>query len=74
MYPKADIPIVSLSISPNLSFTKQYEIGKSLSSLKEDNVLIIGSGGLVHNLDHIQYICMLLKDGPFSFRSGWKRK
>ena len=55
MYPKAEIPVVSLSINPNLSFKRQYEIGKSLSSLREENVLIIGSGGLVHNLEHIQY-------------------
>ena len=55
MYPKADIPVISLSINPNLSFQRQYEIGKSLASLKEENVLIIGSGGLVHNLEHIQY-------------------
>ena len=44
-----------LSINPNLSFKRQYEIGKSLSSLREENVLIIGSGGIVHNLEHIQY-------------------
>ena len=55
MYPNADIPVVSLSINPNLSFKRQYEIGKALMSLKEENVLIIGSGGLVHNLEHIQY-------------------
>ena len=55
MYPNADIPVVSLSINPNLSFKRQYEIGKALTSLREENVLIIGCGGLVYNLEHIQY-------------------
>lgn len=55
MYPYADIPVVSISINPKLSFIRQYEIGKSLASLKEENVLIIGSGGLVHNEEYIQY-------------------
>lgn len=55
MYPNADIPVVSISINPSLSFKRQYEIGKSLMSLKEENVLIIASGGLVHNLEHIQH-------------------
>ncbi|MEH6948821.1 dioxygenase family protein [Peribacillus asahii] len=55
MYPEADIPVVSLSINPTLSLAKQYEIGKSLAALKEENVLIIASGGIVYNLDHIQY-------------------
>lgn len=55
MYPNADIPVVSLSINSNLSFKRQYEIGQALASLREENVLIIGSGGLVYNLEHIQY-------------------
>ncbi|MGE6376304.1 dioxygenase family protein [Peribacillus muralis] len=54
MYPAADIPIVSLSINPELPLNKQYEIGKALAELKEENVLIIGSGGIVHNFTHIQ--------------------
>ncbi|WP_407407721.1 dioxygenase [Peribacillus sp.] len=54
MYPKADIPIVSLSISSDLPFEKQYEIGKMLGALKRNNVLIIGSGGIVHNFNQIQ--------------------
>lgn len=54
MYPEADIPTVSMSISPSLPLDKQFEIGKALSELKESNVLIIGSGGIVHNFTHIQ--------------------
>lgn len=55
MYPNADIPVVALSINPTLPFKRQYDIGKALMSLKEENILIIASGGLVHNIDYIQY-------------------
>lgn len=55
MYPKANIPIVQVSVNPRLSPMKQYEIGKSIQSIKEDDVLIIGSGGTVHNLSSINF-------------------
>ncbi len=74
MYPNADIPIVSLSINPNLSFKRQYEIGKSLISLKKDNVLIIGSGGLVHNLEHIQYHMNIVEGWAFRFIEWMEEK
>lgn len=50
LYPKADIPVVALSVDSLRSPEEQYEIGRMLSPLREEGVLIIGSGGLVHNL------------------------
>jgi len=50
MYPEADIPVISMSVNPNLSPEEQYRIGKSLATLREQDVLIIASGGTVHNL------------------------
>ncbi len=50
LYPDADIPVVALSVNRHLSNEQQYEIGKALSELREQDVLIIGSGGTVHNL------------------------
>jgi 4,5-DOPA dioxygenase extradiol len=50
LYPNADIPVISMSINPELSPVEQYKIGKSLAGLREKDVLIIGSGGTVHNL------------------------
>lgn len=50
LYPQADIPVISMSVNPNLSPAEQYRIGKSLAGLREKDVLIIGSGGTVHNL------------------------
>jgi 4,5-DOPA dioxygenase extradiol len=50
LYPNADIPVISMSVNPQLTPEEQYKIGKSLIKLREKDVLIIGSGGTVHNL------------------------
>ncbi|WML58929.1 class III extradiol ring-cleavage dioxygenase [Neobacillus sp. PS2-9] len=50
LYPNADIPVISMSVNPDLSPAEQYQIGKSLAGLREKDVLIIASGGTVHNL------------------------
>lgn len=55
MYPNVDIPVISMSVNPNLSADKQYEIGKVLSDLKKQNVLIMASGGTVHNLRAVNF-------------------
>jgi 4,5-DOPA dioxygenase extradiol len=50
LYPNADIPVISMSVNPGLSPEEQYKIGKSLSELRKKEVMIIASGGSVHNL------------------------
>lgn len=50
VYPDADIPIVQLSIDETQATGFHYEIGKRLAVLREEGVLVIGSGNLVHNL------------------------
>ena len=52
MYPKADIPTMQLSINKNLSLKEHYELGQKLSLLRKMGVLIIGSGGVTHNLSY----------------------
>lgn len=55
MYPNADIPVVQLSIDGTKPALYHYELGKKLSALRDQNILVIGSGNVVHNLRTLKY-------------------
>lgn len=50
IYPEADIPVVQLSIDPNETPDYHYRLGRAIASLGTENVLLIGSGNITHNL------------------------
>jgi 4,5-DOPA dioxygenase extradiol len=53
MYPKADIPTIQLSIDHSQEPQYHYDLGSKLGFLREQGVLIVGSGNMVHNLGMI---------------------
>lgn len=55
LYPKANIPVVQMSLNQNQAPKYHYELSKELSFLRKNGVLIIASGNLVHNLRMVDW-------------------
>ncbi len=50
LFPKADVPVVQLSLDVRKNAQAHYDLGRSLQPLRDEGILIVGSGNIVHNL------------------------
>jgi 4,5-DOPA dioxygenase extradiol len=55
LYPKADVPIIQMSIDYTQGAQYHYDLAKELASLRKKGILIIGSGNMVHNLGMVAW-------------------
>ncbi len=55
LYPNADVPVVQLSIDYTKTPESHFELAKQLMPLRNKEILIIGSGNIIHNLSLVDY-------------------
>jgi 4,5-DOPA dioxygenase extradiol len=64
LFPDADVPVMQLGIDSGLSLREHFELAKRLRVLRQQGVMIIGSGNVTHNLQKIA----MTQDAP---AAGW---
>ena len=55
LFPKADVPVIQLSLDYKMTPQQHYELAQQLKKLREKGVLIVGSGNIVHNLRKVDF-------------------
>jgi 4,5-DOPA dioxygenase extradiol len=55
LYPKADVPVVQLSLDYNKTPQEHYDFAQKLTLLRQKEVLIIGSGNIIHNFQYARF-------------------
>lgn len=55
LYPQADVPVVQISLPQHYDSIACYQLGAQLARLREQQILIIGSGNITHNLQALRW-------------------
>ena len=67
MYPEADIPVTQLSVQSARGPKHHHDLGRALAPLRNEGVLILASGGIVHNLREIEWQSKTPRDWAVAF-------
>jgi 4,5-DOPA dioxygenase extradiol len=73
MYPAADIPVAQLSLDRELGPADHFALGERLGALRDEGVLLIGSGDIVHNLRAFDFRKAGVADWAVRFNEEAKR-
>lgn len=72
VFPEADVPVVQLSIDRRKPAAFHHEVGQRLSALRDEGVLVVGSGNVVHNLH--AYAWGRAGVGPYDWAAGFEER
>lgn len=64
IYPDADVPLIQLSMDIRKPHAWHYEVGKKLACFRDEGVLVMGSGNIVHNLPEMNW---RMRDGSYDW-------
>jgi len=65
-YPQADIPVVSLGVCPGAGPARHLAVGRALATLQREGILLLGSGGMTHNLAQLDWENRAAPAAPWS--------
>ena len=68
MYPEANVPIVQISLPQHYDSFACYQLGAQLSQLRQEQILIIGSGNITHNLQAMRWDAESIDDMAKDFK------
>lgn len=74
MYPAADVPVVQLSMDTRRPLQFHHELARKLAPLRDEGVLILGSGNIVHNLRAFRYDDPTAPGWAIEFNEAVKQK
>lgn len=67
LYPKADVPVIQMSLDRTKDASYHYALGRELAALRRKGILIVGSGNMVHNLRMIAWDKFSVDDYAFDW-------